>query len=68
VADHIQARAACSTGRGSITTGLHGVDVWDTQEHFDRFVTDLLGPATEKVGMSPPQTKSFDVHSFLTAH
>jgi hypothetical protein len=48
--------------------GLHGVDVWDTQEHFDNFIRDKLGPATEKVGMSPPQTKSFDIHAFLTAH
>jgi hypothetical protein len=48
--------------------GLHGVDVWDTQEHFDQFVANMLGPASQKVGLAPPQTKSYDAHNFLTAH
>jgi hypothetical protein len=47
--------------------GLHGVDVWDTQAHFDHFVSDRLAPAIQQVGMSAPQTKSFDVQNFLTA-
>lgn len=48
--------------------GLHGVDVFDTQEHFDQFVANVLGPAVAQVGMAAPQTKSYDVHAFLTAH
>jgi len=48
--------------------GLHGVDVFDTQEHFDQFVANMLGPAVAQVGMSAPQTKSHDIHAFLTAH
>ena len=47
---------------------LHGVDVFDTQEHFDQFVANVLGPAVAQVGMAAPQTKSYDVHAFLTAH
>ena len=48
--------------------GLHGVDVWDTQQHFDQFAANVLGPAVAQVGMSAPQTKSYDIHAFLTAH
>jgi hypothetical protein len=48
--------------------GLHGVDVFDTQQHFDQFVANVLGPAVVQVGMSAPQTKSHDIHAFLTAH
>jgi hypothetical protein len=48
--------------------GLHGVDVWDTQAHFDQFAANILGPISAQVGLSPPQTKSFDIHAFLTAH
>lgn len=48
--------------------GLHGVDVFDTQQHFDQFVANVLGPAVVQVGMSAPQTKSRDIHAFLTAH
>ena len=25
--------------------GLHGVDVWDTQQHFDDFAANVLGPS-----------------------
>jgi len=28
----------------------------------------VLGPAVVQVGMSAPQTKSHDIHAFLTAH
>ena len=48
--------------------GLHGVDVFDTQQHFDQFVANVLGPAVVQVGMSAPQTKSHDIHAFPTAH
>ena len=48
--------------------GLHGVDVFDTQQHFDQVVANVLGPAVVQVGMSAPQTKSHDIHAFLTAH
>jgi len=48
--------------------GLHGVDVWDTQEQFDQFAANVLGPAAQQTGMSMPQTKSHVIHAFLTAH
>src|SRR5215510_569299 len=48
--------------------GLHGVDVWDTQQHFDEFAANVLGPAAQQVGMAMPHTKSYDVHAYLTAH
>ena len=48
--------------------GLHGVDVWDTQAHFDDFAENQLGPAAAKVGMALTHSKSHDVLNFLTAH
>jgi hypothetical protein len=48
--------------------GLHGFDVWDTQQHFDEFAANKLGPAAAKVGMELPHTKTYEVHAFLTAH
>jgi hypothetical protein len=48
--------------------GLHGVDVWDTQAHFDAYVQNILGPAVAQIGMTPPHTESFDIHAYLTAH
>ena len=48
--------------------GLHGVDVFDTQEHFDPVRGKRAWPPRRTGGMSAPQTKSYDIHAFLTAH
>jgi hypothetical protein len=48
--------------------GLHGVDVWDTREHFNDFAQNELGPKATALGMSMPQTTFHDTHNFLTAH
>ena len=39
------------------------VDIWESQEHFDRFAQERLGPATQKVGIQPPQPQAFEVYN-----
>jgi hypothetical protein len=42
------------------------VDVWASQEDFDRFVSDKLRPAFDAVGISPePIIKAFEVYNTM---
>ena len=41
---------------GATDGGWCVVDVWHSQEHFDRFFAGRLGPAIEAVGTIPPPT------------
>jgi hypothetical protein len=41
---------------GATDGGWCVVDVWQSQEHFDRFFAERLGPALEAVGNLPPPT------------
>lgn len=44
--------------------GLHVLDVWDSQAHFENFVQHRLGPATAKIGItSQPNVQFGDVHA-----
>jgi hypothetical protein len=48
--------------------GLHVIDVWETQEAFDKFAEEQIGPITAEVGMdAPPQTTVHQVHNHLKA-
>ena len=49
------------------TDGLRVVDVWETQEEFDRFAQEQIGPYTQEVGMQAPQMKVHDVHNHFIA-
>ena len=42
-------------------------DVWKTQEAFESFATDKLGPVMEELGIATPPIKFVEVASFLTA-
>lgn len=43
-------------------------DVWASREDFDKFVTDSLGPVTEKTGMpAPANIEQTEVYNYLTA-
>ena len=45
---------------------LHVLDVWESQEAFDRFIQEKLGRALQEVGMSLPQRpKVVPVHNIL---
>jgi hypothetical protein len=37
---------------GEGPNGFRVVDVWESREHFDRFMNDMLMPALEETGMS----------------
>jgi len=43
--------------------GLRVVDVWETQEEFDKFAAEQIGPYSQEAGLQPPQTATHDVHN-----
>jgi hypothetical protein len=47
--------------------GLRVVDVWETQEAFDRFAEEQIGPYSQEVGLQPPQSTVHDVHNHFVA-
>ena len=48
--------------------GIRVTDVWDSQEQFEKFAQDEIGPITHAVGVpSPPVLQFFEVHNHLTA-
>ena len=48
--------------------GIRVTDVWETQEDFDKFAEEKIGPVTQAVGIeAKPEAQSFDVHNYLTA-
>ena len=50
---------------GPIEGGWRVVDVWESQEAFDRFFQAKLGQALQEVGVAPPQPKIWPVHNIL---
>ena len=48
--------------------GIRVTDVWETQEDFEVFAKEKIGPITQEVGVQgQPVTTYFDVHNYLTA-
>ena len=48
-------------------SGLRVVDVWQSQEQFERFAEEQIGPICQEVGLTgPPQMQFFEVHNYLT--
>jgi hypothetical protein len=45
--------------------GWRVVDVWESQEVFDTFLHEKLGPAMQNAGVQPPQVKAWPVHNTL---
>jgi hypothetical protein len=49
-------------------TGVRITDVWESQETFEAFANDQIGPVTQQVGVpAPPKLTFFPVHNYLTA-
>jgi hypothetical protein len=49
-------------------TGVRITDVWESQEHFEAFANDHIGPITAQVGVpAPPKVTVVPVHNFLTS-
>lgn len=47
-------------------TGIVVVDVWDTDEQFNDFSKNQIGPLTQQVGLpSPPVVTRYEVHNTL---
>jgi hypothetical protein len=48
-------------------TGLRVVDVWESAEHFQRFVETRLMPGTQAVGIpGQPKTEILSTHAIFT--
>ncbi len=46
--------------------GLLVVDVWESDEQFERFSEEQIGPFTQQVGVTePPQITRHEVHNHL---
>ena len=54
---------------GPIDAGWGIIDVWESRDHFDRFLGERLAPAIEELGdrapQGPPDIKEFPVHHYL---
>ncbi len=48
-------------------TGIRVTDVWSSQELFEQFGAEQIGPITMEVGLpNPPALTFYEVHNYLT--
>jgi hypothetical protein len=48
--------------------GIRVTDVWESQDQFERFAGEKIGPITAEVGIpGPPEISFAPVHNYLTA-
>ncbi|GAA4903231.1 hypothetical protein EV188_1011149 [Actinomycetospora succinea] len=47
--------------------GFRGIDVWESPEAFQRFVSERLGPVLERLGIAAPDVRVLEVHNYLIA-
>lgn len=45
--------------------GLLIVDVWESQEIFDRFAQEQIVPFAQEFGLPAPEVRGFQVHNYL---
>ena len=48
---------------GATEDGWCVVDVWETREHFERFVAEQLGPGMASAGVPQPELTFFDLYN-----
>lgn len=46
--------------------GVRVVDVWESDEAFQAFAEEKIGPYTAEVGLSEPVIERFEVHNHLS--
>ena len=47
--------------------GVRIVDVWETQEVYDQFAAEQIGPYSAEAGITdPPEIRVYEVHNYLT--
>ncbi len=51
---------------GPTDDGFRVVDVWETQDDFDRFFEEKLGAALQAEGMPAPTISTWPVHNTMT--
>lgn len=51
---------------GPVDGGWRVVDVWESQDAFDRFFQAKLGQALQHAGVPAPQVTAWPVHNTLT--
>ena len=60
-------KGAISHFAAATDAGLRVVDVWQSQEQFDAFAQDKIGPFSGQVGLpNPPVVQVFEVHNYFT--
>ena len=48
-------------------TGLRVVDVWESQEQFEKFAQEQIGPFAQEAGIAGmPRMQFFEVHNYFT--
>jgi hypothetical protein len=47
--------------------GLRVTDVWESQEKFQAFADEQIGPFTQEAGLEAPDVTFHEVHNHLTA-
>lgn len=48
--------------------GMRVTDVWESQDAFEKFAQEKIGPFSAEVGLpNPPEVQFFEVHNYLTA-
>src|SRR5437764_14888740 len=50
---------------GPVEGGWRVVDVWESQEHFDRFFSERLGAALQAENSPAPQRNAFPLHNLF---
>ncbi len=48
--------------------GIRVVDVWETQEQFEKFAAEEIGPKTQAAGIQGPPSMTFHpIHNYFTS-
>ena len=59
--------AAISHWVAQTDEGIRVVDVWETQEAYDQFAAEQIGPYSAEAGITEtPEVRVYDVHNYLT--
>jgi hypothetical protein len=45
--------------------GIRVVDVWDSDEAFEKFSQEQIGPITQEVGIAEPTVTRYEVHNTI---
>jgi hypothetical protein len=45
--------------------GFRVVDCWESQEAFDKFAEEKIGPLSAEVGLGEPKVTAYEVHNIL---